>query len=63
VKPTLALTPFLLTRCSSDLRYLFVSDSYARMIGHEADDVAGKPIVQIMGEGGSKQFFPTSARC
>jgi PAS domain S-box-containing protein len=58
LKPTLALTPFLLTHCSSDLRYLFVSDSYARMIGHEADDVAGRPIVEIMGEKGFQTILP-----
>jgi hypothetical protein len=28
----LANTAFLLTRCSSDLRYVFVSEAYARMI-------------------------------
>ena len=28
----LANTPFLLTRCSSDLHYLSVSEAYARMI-------------------------------
>jgi hypothetical protein len=30
----LANTPFLLTRCSSDLRYLFVSEAHAKMLGH-----------------------------
>ena len=58
MKSILALTPFLLTRCSSDLRYLFISDSYAQMIGHEADDVVGRPIVEIMSEEGFQTILP-----
>jgi PAS domain-containing protein len=38
----LANTPFLLTRCSSDLRYLFVSEACAKMIGHDPEEVVGK---------------------
>lgn len=46
----LANTPFLLTRCSSDLRYLFVSEAYAKMIGRRPEEVAGKEIVEIVGQ-------------
>jgi hypothetical protein len=46
----LAKTPFLLNRCSADLRYLFISDTCARMLGRRAEDVEGKPIVDILGE-------------
>ena len=46
----LAKTPFLLTRCSADLRYLFISDACARMLGRRAEDVEGKLIVDIIGE-------------
>jgi PAS domain-containing protein len=38
----LADTPFLITRCSSDLRYLFVSEACARMLGHRSQEVVGK---------------------
>ncbi len=38
----LANTPFLLTRCSSDLRYLFVSEACANMLGHDPEEVVGK---------------------
>jgi PAS domain S-box-containing protein len=54
----LALTPFMLTRCSSDLRYLFVSEAYARMLGREAEGVVGKSIVEIMGEEGFQTILP-----
>src|SRR5215469_947652 len=50
VNAILAHTPLLLTRCSSDLRYLFVSQSVARMFNRDADDFVGTPIVDIMGE-------------
>ena len=43
-------TPFMLTRCSRDLRYQFVSPTYAEMIGRPPDEIAGRAIVEIMGE-------------
>jgi PAS domain S-box-containing protein len=45
-------TPFLLTRCSRDLRYLYVSKAYATMIGRASDEIVGKPIIEIMGPSG-----------
>jgi PAS domain S-box-containing protein len=51
-------TPFMLTRCSSDLRYQFVSKAYAQMIGREPKDVAGKSIVEIMGPEGFNVILP-----
>src|SRR5437763_7824555 len=41
-------TPFMLTRCSRDLRYRFVSQAYADMLGRAPDEIAGKPIAAIM---------------
>jgi PAS domain-containing protein len=38
----LANTPFLLTRCNSDLRYLFISEACARMLGRRPEEVIGK---------------------
>ena len=44
-------TPFMLTRCSRDLRYQFVSQTYAEKMGRQPDEIAGKAIVDILGEG------------
>ncbi len=54
----LTRTPFLLTRCSRDLRYRYVSRAYAKMIGRTPDQVAGKPILEIMGEEGFETIRP-----
>jgi PAS domain S-box-containing protein len=43
-------TPFMLTRCSRDLRFRFVSESYAAMLGRRPEDIVGKPIVDVIGE-------------
>jgi PAS domain S-box-containing protein len=51
-------TPFMLTRCSRDLRYQFVSQTYAAMLGRPAADVVGKPIVEIMGREGFETIRP-----
>jgi PAS domain S-box-containing protein len=54
----LANTPFLFTRCSSDLRYLFVSEAYAKMIGLSPEKVFGKKIVEVIGEAGFQTILP-----
>lgn len=51
-------TPFMLTRCSRDLHYRFVSRAYAKMIGRKSEEVAGKSIREIMGEEGFKTILP-----
>ena len=51
-------TPFMLTRCSRDLRYLYASRAYADMLGRTPDQVAGKPIVEVMGEEGFQAIRP-----
>src|SRR6184192_903590 len=51
-------TPFMLTLCSRDLRYQFVSRAYAEMLGRTPEEIAGKPIVEIMGEEGLKTISP-----
>ena len=53
-------TPFMLTRCSRDLRYQFVSRTYAEMMGRQPADIAGKAIVEIMGEEGFETIRHTS---
>jgi PAS domain S-box-containing protein len=51
-------TPFMLTRCGRDLRYRFISQAYAGMVGRRREEVVGKPIVEIMGEEGFKTILP-----
>ena len=55
-------TPFLLTRCSAELRYLFVSDAYARMLGLRPEQIIGKPIPEIIGEKAFKTILPQVRR-
>jgi PAS domain S-box-containing protein len=42
-------TPFMLTRCTRDLRYRYVSRAYAEMFGRTPEDMAGKAIVEVIG--------------
>src|SRR5690348_16843727 len=51
-------TPFMLTRCSADLRYLFVSPAYAEMLGRPAAEIAGKSILEVVGEEGFTTILP-----
>jgi len=51
-------TPFLFTRCSSNLRYLFVSEAYARMVGRRPEDLEGKSIREVMGNAGFRIILP-----
>jgi PAS domain S-box-containing protein len=51
-------TPFMLVRCSRDLRYRFVSEAYAQMIGRRRDEVIGKTIAEVLGLEGSNTLRP-----
>src|SRR5437764_6474395 len=51
-------TPFMLTRCTRDLRFRFVSRTYAEMLGRRAEDISGKPIVEIVGKKAFKTILP-----
>jgi PAS domain S-box-containing protein len=51
-------TPFMLTRCSRDLRYRFVSRAFAEMMGRSPDDIVGKPIAEIIGADEFKAIQP-----
>jgi PAS domain S-box-containing protein len=46
----LATMPAAVTRCSADLRYLWVSDRCASWLGLSAAEIVGKPLVEILGE-------------
>ena len=43
-------TPFMLTRCTRDLRYRFVSSAYAAMINKTPGEVSGRFFIETMGE-------------
>jgi PAS domain S-box-containing protein len=58
LRTVLAHTPFLLTRCSAGLRYVFVSESYARTLGLRPDEIVGRPIIEIMGAAGFQTIRP-----
>src|SRR5438270_5529166 len=51
-------TPFMLTRCSRDLRYRFVSRAYAEGLGRPAEESGGKPIDEIVGKKAFKMILP-----
>lgn len=51
-------TPFMLTLCGSDLRYKFVSRSYAEMLGRRPEDLVNMPIVEIIGKKGFETIRP-----
>jgi PAS domain S-box-containing protein len=51
-------TPFMLTRCSRDLNFLYVSQAIADMFGRSPDQIAGKPVVKVLGEEGFQAIRP-----
>ena len=51
-------TPFMLTRCSRDLRYQYVSRAYAAMVGQTQAQLAGKAIVEVLGKEGMAAIRP-----
>jgi PAS domain S-box-containing protein len=56
------VTPTLLTRCSGDLRYLFVNRSAAEYLGRPSDEIIGRPIREILGEKAFEQTMPYVSR-
>jgi PAS domain S-box-containing protein len=48
-KSILEYTPFLLAHCSSDLRYLGTSKSYAALLGETPESIIGKSMIEIIG--------------
>ncbi|MGB7079171.1 MAG: PAS domain S-box protein [Xanthobacteraceae bacterium] len=51
-------TPFMLVRCTRDLRYRFISEAYAKFIGRNRDEVIGQTIAQVLGEEGFNRLRP-----
>ena len=51
-------TPFMLVRCTRDLRYRFISEAYAKFIACDRDEVIGKTIAEVLGEEGFAKLRP-----
>ena len=45
-------------RCTADLRYSWVSRTYAHWLGRMPDEIAGRPIVDVMGKEGYDSIRP-----
>jgi PAS domain S-box-containing protein len=52
------IAPVMLTRCSRDRRYVFVNRAYANMLGRTPEQVAGRPIREIMGDEAYQRILP-----
>jgi PAS domain S-box-containing protein len=51
-------TPFMLVRCTRDLRYRFISNAYAQMFGRHRSEIIGKTIAETLGEQGFATLRP-----
>jgi len=51
-------TPFMLVRCSRDLRYRFVSEAYAHLIGRGRNEVLDQTIDKVIGARGLDTLRP-----
>ena len=51
-------TPFMLVRCSRDMRYRFISEAYAHLLGRSRDEVVGKTIEEVIGDEGLQHAPP-----
>jgi len=54
----LEAAPTGLTRCSRDLRYLSTNSAYAEIAGLNVDEIAGRPIMDVMGADGWETIRP-----
>jgi len=48
----------LITQCSRDLRYVFMNKTYADFIGQPAEQIMGRPIVEVIGEAALQTIRP-----
>jgi PAS domain S-box-containing protein len=55
-------TPFMLARCGRDLRYRFVSQSCAALLGREPERIIGRPMAEVIGDEAFKAIIPDIAR-
>jgi PAS domain S-box-containing protein len=52
------ITTVMLTRCSRDQRFTFVNRAYAKMLGRTPEQVAGRPIREIVGDDAYQRILP-----
>jgi PAS domain-containing protein len=52
----------MLVRCSRDMRYRFISDAYAHLIGQTRAEILGKTISEVLGEQGLATLRPYTER-
>jgi PAS domain-containing protein len=50
--------PVAITRCSADLRYLWVSDRYAEWLDLPVAEITGKPIADVICDEGMRSLRP-----
>jgi PAS domain S-box-containing protein len=55
-------TPFMLARCSRELRYRFVSQGFADLLGRKPEEIVGRPMAEILGERAFKTILPVVAK-
>jgi PAS domain S-box-containing protein len=55
-------TPFMLTRCSRDLHYRFVSKGCEALLGCKPEEAVGKPMVDVIGEEAFQRIYPVLER-
>jgi PAS domain S-box-containing protein len=51
-------TPFMLVRCGRDLRYRFVSQAYAQLVGVRREEIIAKTIAEAIGDKGFNALRP-----
>jgi PAS domain S-box-containing protein len=51
-------TPFVVARCSRDLRYRSISQGCAKLLGRKPEEIVGKPIVDIIGQEALATILP-----
>jgi len=51
-------TPILLTRCSKDLKYVFVNRAYSELLQQSPENLVGSRIVDVIGEEGLATITP-----
>jgi PAS domain S-box-containing protein len=54
----IAAIPGAVTRCSADLRYVWVSDRYATWLGIPAGEIMGRRIADVIGQEGMRAIRP-----
>lgn len=58
LRQTLDITPTGITRCSRDLHYLSANRAYAEFVGLPADEIVGRPLVDVLGPAAFETIRP-----